>query len=246
MLLALLISLAPPASSATKSEPTDAQSSALPDTPARRAVALRIAQSAQPVELLKFGTIKGFQDATRIMMKQDAELATLERQYQGFAEELIRRMTPQLADAVVAAVPALWSKMSDVYVAELSDAELAKFDAFMSSPAARKLIRQTYANFDVAPMLQGSGKETSTADAAVQATLNATAVAAQQLTDAELVEVARFELENREALMRVTPKIIAALAGWDEQVINAPNIDSRKKVMAELEAEMAAERQPKR
>lgn len=245
MLFALLIALASHAPAAVATPPTNAQPSVQLDTPARRAAAMKIAQSSQPVELLTFGSIKGFQDGTRASVKQDTMIAEYERRYPGFAEELNRRVAPMLAKVIEQSAPSLWARMSDVYVAEMTDDELVRVGAFFASPTGRKLMRTTYENLDVGPLIQdlnSNGK--MTIGAATDATVSASMGAVTKLTDAELGEVMRFQIDNAAAIGKTAPKIMAAVTEWQNEIGQGPHIEQFRKAMTDLATEMAAKQRP--
>jgi hypothetical protein len=211
----------------------------LPDTPARRAAALKLAQSAQTMETLKIGAVRGFAQGLRHVAAGPGGLAEIEKKYPGFTEELIKRGSPAMAREIGRVGPDLWRRMADIYVAELTDDELARYIAFYSSPTGGKLMRLINENADVDPLIKdleqtgemSVNEHEHVVDKAAAASIGA-------LSADELIAVLRFNAENKATNERVAPKVMLAVSEWQKQVDDGPISKEIGEMMATLIADM--------
>ncbi|HET9336423.1 MAG TPA: DUF2059 domain-containing protein [Sphingomicrobium sp.] len=225
--------VAPPALVATPSP-------SLPDTAARRAAGLELARVAQPVELLQFGAVRGFAETARLMASQPSELASYEKRFPGFIDTLIERSTPIINKEIERSAPDLWQRMSDIYVADLTDAELQRMIAFFSSLTGKKLMKLTYENMNVEPLVNDMKKgDEVTVQANIDATLAAGASTVAALSSSELAEVARFNLENASVIQKTGPRIMAAVTEWQNGLNSEESAAEVGKLVSQLVIERA-------
>jgi hypothetical protein len=220
----------------------DASRPALPDTPARRALAMQIARNAQPLDNLKFGAMKGFSDVLRmIAANEQTELGALEKRYPGTVDALLERVAPLLDKEVEKSAPGLWQAMSGVYVAELNDAEMKRVAAFFDSLTGRKMMRLIYQNADITTLADevSEGGEVSVRSH-VKLVEGAAAATSRSLTAEELAEVARFNADNHVALTRVAPKIMTAVTEWQNDIDGSGLEQQVATILADLLTERAA------
>jgi len=211
----------------------------LPDTPARRAAALKLAQSAQTLETLKMGSLRGFAEGLRHVAAQPGSLAEIEKKYPGFTEEMIKRGSPVMAREIERDAPDLWRRMADIYVAELTDDELTRYIAFYSSPTGGKLMRLINENADVDPLIKDLEQTGNmSVNAHEQAVDKAAAASISAMSASELIAVLQFNTENRATNERVAPKVMLAVSEWQKQVDDGPIIKEMGEIMATLVADM--------
>jgi hypothetical protein len=226
--------------------PAAASRAPLPDTPARRAAALKLAQSAQSIETLKTGSLRGFAEGLRHVAAQPGGLAEIEKKYPGFTEEMIKRGSPAMAREIERVGPDLWRRMADIYVVELTDDELARYIAFYSSPTGGKLMRLINENADIDPLLKDL-KQTGEmlVNAHEQAVDKAAAASIGAMSADELIAVLRFNAENKATNERVAPKVMLAVSEWQKQLDDGPISKEMGEIMATLVADMAKRAPPK-
>lgn len=155
---------------------------------ASKDLALELARLGQPQELLVEGVLKGF-DQAAANEKPDEETVALEKEFPGFLAELRVRGRKELASLMAERAPILQERLAEIYVANLSDADMRAVIAFFQTPTGRKFVR----TMALSPPAGNAADDLQLTQAEVaDATKSAAAYSLKQMTGDEWVELVKF------------------------------------------------------
>ena len=211
------------------------------DIAARRAKALELAQIVEPRDLavhpakLEAGFIQG-------LIALD-DIRELEAEYPGMVRAVWQALAPEIQRDTLAALPARWAKLADIYSSHLTLQQLTEAAAFLGGPTGRKAIALGQEGAVVPAVTAGAMSEDGELSAADYLKLETAAVRemVKGLTREEQEQMAAFgQSPAGIALLSAAPFVQQATLEW----VNAsdPETDARMEALAAdtMEAFMAA------
>jgi hypothetical protein len=155
---------------------------------ASKDLALQLARIGQPQELLVEGVLKGY-DLAAEKEKNDEEAIAVEKQFPGFLTKLKERGRQELAAIMAERAPILHERLAEVYIANLSDADMRGMIAFFQTPTGQKFIR----TMALSPPAGNAAEDLKLTEAEVaDAGKSAAAYSLKQMSGDEWVELVKF------------------------------------------------------
>jgi len=178
------------------------------DRPASKLLALELARIGQPRELLVEGVLMGF-DLAAAEQKQDEESLAVEKQFPGFLAALRARGRDELASIMTERAPILHERLAEVYVANLSDADMRAIIAFFQTPTGKKFVRA----MAMSPPASNAADDLDlTEEELADAGKSAAGQAMKQMSGDEWIELVKFGMSpagraNRALTTKVQPVV---------------------------------------
>lgn len=194
---------------------------------ASKDLALELARLGQPTALLVEGVLAGYDlAAAKEQEKPSEETVALDKQFPGFLDKLRARGRQELIAVMTEHAPVLHERLAEVYVANLSDADMRALIAFFQTPTGKKFIR----SMAMSPPSGNAADDLNLTETEVaDASKSATAYTLKQMSADEWVELVKFG---------TTP------AGRANRAVNAKTQPVVATVMTELMTDFAKRMQP--
>jgi hypothetical protein len=180
---------------------------------ASKELALELARLGQPTALLVEGVLKGYDlAAAKEKEHPGEETIALEKEYPGFLDKLRARGREELIAIMTERAPVLHEKLADVYVANLSDANMRQVISFFQTPTGKKFIR----SMAMSPPGNAADDLKLTEAEVADASKSAAAYSLKQMSADEWVELVKFGTSpagraNRAVNAKVEPVVATVL-----------------------------------
>jgi hypothetical protein len=171
--------------------------------------------------------------------QNDPEAKELEAQYPGIHAAMWSASKTELTRQMEADLPNLWSRLENVYMAELTESEIGALTHFYRTPTGQRMIKGLYENVDLTDAVATMAGTAD--DAKVERAVDEASEAARRKTVAQLQAnpadlQALVAVVSVDRMKSVGAKVQQAMSDW----FNADDSEGQKKIEAIMTA--AAER----
>ena len=200
--------------------PLPAQQPASPsvENPAHRAKAMELAQVIQPTTVVIPAGMAALDTQFVETLRAQQDVAALEAEYPGIVEATWKALRPVMQDEMERSMPKLWGLIADIYVRNLTIAQIEAAKAFFSSATGQKFVLLINRNVDVRPMLEDVATDPNVRfddedyDQFVSSSAKKTA---EQMSPAEVGELSRFlSSPDGLAIQKVIPEMRQLGVSW--------------------------------
>lgn len=150
----------------------------------------------------------------------DPQFAELEAAYPGLAQVIAGALKPVMLEAYTEKMPLLWDQLAELYVANLTSAEIGQANAFSTSQVGLRYAEALRQSQNMRPVLdavrKADGVDKTVEDASRKAQLNAIRQANLALSAADRIAIFRFENSVAGSkIAKMMPQMQDIVLKWD-------------------------------
>ena len=147
LLAAAALAAAPALAAQPASAPPAAQ-------PGARQAATELARLLAPRDTMIPLNMKWAEKSIEDLPKLDAEAGEFEREYPGVHQAMWLAAKDELRAQLESGLPDLWTRLEQLYLAEMTEPEIRALIAFYKTPTGKRLIEGMYGNSDLQPVIE--------------------------------------------------------------------------------------------